>query len=306
LGRLLLLGFLLASVARPEGPFHGAVLRSDSNLVLISATVVDNSDHFVSHLRKDDFQLYERGVGQRIASFAAEDIPISAVVVFDASGSMAGSIPLAGQALREFLNTSNPADEFAIVTVRDHPELTMPFAPLSDEVADRVAAIRPGGQTALLDSVYMAAQYARQGKNPRKAVLIISDGEDNDSRYTELELLRMLRESDVTLYSIGVDVSPAPFSPDGPVQTGADVLADLAESTGGRYFEAYSPKDLPKIMSGIDIRFEYVLGYSPEPLRPDGRYHRVELKLAPEARRRHLRAYSRPGYYAPLVESARR
>jgi Ca-activated chloride channel family protein len=263
--------------------------------------VVDSSDHFVSNLQRHDFRLYEQGVLQQIVSFGQEDTPISAVVVFDASGSMAHSVPLAAQAFREFLRTSNPADEFALVTVRSRPELTMGFVPCSDDVSDSLATVRPGGETALLDAVYLAAQYAKKGRNPRKALFVISDGEDNNSRYTEEELLRMLREADVTLYSIGVGVRPAAFSPDGPTESGADILNDLADATGGRYFEAYSARDLPEIMKKIDIRFQYVLGYSPEPLTPDGKYHRVELKLAPDARRQHLRAYYRPGYYAPLL-----
>jgi VWFA-related protein len=169
-----------------------------------------------------------------------------------------------------------------------------------------LSGVRGDGQTALLDSVYLAAGYVKKGRNPRKAVLVISDGEDNNSRYTESELLSALRETDVTLYSIGVNIRSAAYAPGGPPeQTGADVLSEIAGATGGRYFEAWSPKDLPDIMRKIDIRQQYVLGYSPAPLKADGKYHRVELRLAREARDRHLRAYARPGYYAPLIEAAR-
>jgi len=306
MGRILLLGFLLTVAGALEGASSPGLLRADSNLVLISATVVDGSDHFVPDLRKTDFRLFEGGVLQQIASLSTEDVPLSVVIVFDASGSMARSIALAGEALRAFLDTSNPADEFSVVTVRSRPQLSLPFVRDPEDVFHCLGGIRGDGQTALLDSVYLAAGYVRTGRNPRKALLVISDGEDNQSRYTERELLDALRETDVSLYSIGVDIHPAQYAPGEPVQrTGADVLAALANATGGRYFEAWSPKDLAGIMQKIDIRQQYVLGYSPAPRNADGKYHRVELKLSRPARERHLRAFARPGYYAPLLKAAR-
>lgn len=306
MGRILLLGLVLTVAGASESASGPRSLRADSNLVLISAAVVDRSDRFVPGLRKTDFRLFEGGVLQQITSLSAEDTPISAVIVFDASGSMAGAIPMAERALRKFLATANPADEFSVVTVRSCPELTLPFVPDSEDVLQALSGIKGDGRTALLDSVYMAAASARKGRQPRKAVLVISDGEDNHSRYSERELLDVLRETDVTLYSIGVDIRPAQYSPDGPLQrTGADVLSGLADATGGRYFEAWSPEDLTGIMSRIDIRRQYVLGYSPAPLKADGKYHRVDLRLARQTRERHLRAFSRPGYYAPLREPVR-
>ncbi|HXN49840.1 MAG TPA: VWA domain-containing protein [Bryobacteraceae bacterium] len=306
MGRILLLGFLLTAVGAPESASSPRPLRVDSNLVLVSATVVDGSDRFVPDLRKTDFRLFDGGVLQQIATLSTEDVPVSAVIVFDASGSMKRSIPMAGLALREFLDTANPADEFSVVTVRARPELALPFVSRPEDVLDCLRGIKGAGRTALLDSVYMAAAYVRRGRHPRKVVLVISDGEDNHSRYTERELLDVLRETDVTLYSIGVDIQTPQYSPDGPAQpTGADILTGLAEATGGRYFEAWSPKELPGIMKKIDIRQQYVLGYSPAPLNSDGKYHRVELRLARQARERHLHAFCRPGYYAPLREGAR-
>ena len=307
MGRILLLGFLVTVAGASESGASGSArLRADSNLVLINATVVDGSDRFVSGLQRDDFRVFEGGVLQHIATLSTEDVPVSAVIVFDASGSMKRSIAMAGQALRAFLDTANPADEFAVVTVRSQPDLSLPFVRDPEELLRCLGGIKGDGQTALLDAVYMAAGYVRKGSNPRKAVLVISDGEDNHSRYTESELLDALRETNVTLYSIGVNVHPAPYSPGESAQrTGADILSEIAEATGGRYFEAWSPKELPGIMAKIDIRRQYVLGYSPVPLKPDGKYHRVELRLARQARQRHLRAFARPGYYAPLMQAAR-
>ena len=306
MGRILLLGFLVTVAGAPESASGSGHLRVDSNLVLINATVVDGADRFVSDLRKADFRVFEGGVLQQIATLSTEEVPVSAVIVFDASGSMKRSIAMAGQALRAFLDTANPADEFSVVTVRSHPDLSLPFVRDPEDLLRCLAGIKGDGQTALLDAVYVAAGYVRKGSNPRKAVLVISDGEDNNSRYTESELLDALRETDVTLYSIGVNARPASNAPgEATERTGADVLSELAEATGGRYFEAWSPKELPGIMAKIDIRRQYVLGYSPVPLKPDGKYHRVELRLARQARARHLRAFARPGYYAPLLQAAR-
>ena len=307
MGRVLLLGFLATVAGTPEsGAPAPARLRADSNLVLINATVVDGSDRFVTDLGKTDFRVFEGGVLQRIATLSTEEVPVSAVIVFDASGSMKRSIAMAGQALQAFLDTANPADEFSVVTVRSHPDLSLPFVRDPEELVRCLAGIKGDGQTALLDAVYMAAGYVRKGSNPRKAVLVISDGEDNHSRYTESELLDALRETDVTLYSIGVNVRSVSYASGEPAErTGADVLSEMAEATGGRYFEAWSPKELPGIMARIDIRRQYVLGYSPVPLKPDGKYHHVELRLARQARQRHLRAFARPGYYAPLLQAAR-
>lgn len=297
-------GLLLVAAAWPGSVSGVRPLRSESNLVLIPATVVDNADHFVSDLRKDDFQLFDRGKPQQIASLSIEDAPISACIVFDVSRSMTDSIGLARQALRKFLDTANPADEFCVIAVRGRPELSLRFVPRSEEVADHLTGMAPDGRTALLDAVYLAAAYVRNGRNPRKALLVVSDGEDNNSRYTEREVLRVLREADVTLYSIGTGIQQRPFSPDDHTQTGPDLLTDLAESNGGRYFEADRPSDIPDVIRRIDIRYQYVIGYAPSLRDRDGKYHRVELKLARYARQRHLRALCRPGYYAPLPGTA--
>ncbi len=276
-------------------------IRSDSNLVLVHTTVVDRADRFDLSLRASDFRLFDHGTEQRIASFSVEDVPMSIIVVFDASGSMAKSLPLAQQALREFLATSNPEDEFSMVMVETHPELAIPFVRRPEPVVDRLGRTGAGGRTALFDAVYLAASQARRARNPRRMLLVISDGEDNNSRYTEEEVHNLLRETDATLYSIGVGIRvPAYAAPDEQVRTGADILTAMAEDTGGRYFEAGRPKDLAEIFKRIDIRYQYVLGYAPNPLFRDGRYHKLEVKLAKEARRQGLRAFCRPGYYAPM------
>ncbi len=273
--------------------------RSDVNLTLVNASVVDRNDRFVADLHPEDFQLLERGVAQRIASFSIEDAPLSVAIVWDVSASMEHVMPLARKALAAFLATANPEDEFSLVTVRDRPELRLAFARRAEDVLQTMDHTSAGGNTALLDAVYLAASTLRNGHNSRKAMLVVSDGDDNNSRYTELELRRLLQESETNLYAIGVGVRQPEMSPDGgpPERVGSEILTSLAEESGGRYFEAADPRELPKTMSRIDIRYQYVLGF--KPLSADGKYHKVALKLAGRARVRHLHAYWRPGYYAP-------
>jgi Ca-activated chloride channel homolog len=297
-GAILGLCFLLATSVLPETRFRDKPLRSESDLVLVGATVVDRTDHFVSNLKKDDFRLFERKSEQSIKTFSVEETPLSVGIVFDASGSMRAALPLAQQALRAFMQAANPADEFCVVSVRSRPELSLRFVSNAENVLSHLAGATSGGQTALLDAVYLAAGYVKNGRNPRKMLLVISDGEDNNSRYTEEEVLALLRETDSTLYSIGTGIRLPEFSPDERTQAGDSLLTELAESTGGRYFQADHPRDLPDIINRIDIRYQYVIGFSPKPLQHDGKYHPIELKLA-KGVRRHLRAFCRPGYKAP-------
>jgi Ca-activated chloride channel family protein len=289
---------ILASGAEPSGSF-----RAGTNLALVDATVVDRHERFIPDLDRSDFRVFERGAEQHIKSFALEDAPISIAIVLDSSGSMKRALPLACQAVRAFLQTANPDDEFSVVTVRDRPEISLEFVRRSEDVLARMETAAAGGETALLDSVYLAASYLGSGVNKRKAILVISDGEDNHSRYTEAELVRLLRECGSTLYAIRVGIPEQPaYVPDGfKPKTGADILNDLAEETGGRYFETGDARELPGIMSRLDIRYQYVLGFAPDPREADGKYHRVDVKLSRRARSRHLQAYWRPGYYAPLA-----
>jgi Ca-activated chloride channel family protein len=277
--------------------------RVQTDLTLIDASVVDRGDRFIPGLDRSDFRIFDRGVEQRITSFSMEDAPVSLAVVFDSSGSMTGSLPLAREALAAFLRRANPRDEYCMVTVRGHPELTAGFTRNPEEALARVSGAPPSGSTALFDAVFLALDALRQAANARKAVLVISDGEDNNSRYTELELIDRLREGGANLYAIGVGVANAPILTPGLFfqrpPSGGDVLSDLAEESGGRYFEAGEPRDLPGVMDRIDLRYQYVLGFTPAPLRADGKYHRIDLKLAGRARQSGLRAYWRRGYYAP-------
>lgn len=281
----------------------GDGFRVQSNLTLIDASVVDRADRFIPGLDRSQFRIFERGVEQRITAFSLEDAPVSFVIVFDVSGSMAGAIPLAREALASLLRRGGPQDEYCVVTVRSRPQLAMDFTRDPGPALARIGAAPPAGATALFDAVYLALHALRRGANSRKALLVISDGLDNNSRYTALETLRALRESYANLYAVGVGSARAPSLFPDPIllhsPPGAEALGDLARESGGRYFEAEDPADLPGVLERLNVRYTYVLGYTPVPLYRDGKYHRVDLKLAGRARQSGFRAYWRRGYYAP-------
>ncbi len=273
-------------------------LHVDSNLVLIGTTVTDQSGRFVPYLREKDFRLFDEGVEQRIRSVSVEDAPVSFGIVFDSSGSMAATLGVAKQALRGFLETANPDDEFFLVTVRSRPELTTGFLSDANDLLAKMSLETAHGYTALIDSVYLAASRLKQARNRRRALLVISDGKDNCSRYKQRDLKSLLRETDASVYSIGIRSSPVSFSPEGGWPSELDLLAGIAEETGGRYFEASDARELRGIFDRLDIRLQYVVSYRPEAVSADGRYHKVKLKLAGRAHSEHLMAFWKPGYYS--------
>jgi Ca-activated chloride channel homolog len=278
-------------------------LRTDANLVLIHATVVDRRDHFLMNIRPENFRVFDRSTERRVSSFSLEEAPASIVVVLDTSGSMAGSLSLARQALKVFLDSADPRDEVSIITVGTQPKVIQDFSTDYGTVLDELMQARTSGYTALLDSIVLAVNHMRAAHYSRRAILVISDGAENSSRYTERELVDRLRESDATVYSIGVGLPPAPPRvsdvPQDSESRGDLLLMTIAEETGGRYFEAESPKDLVAIMRNVDFRYAYVLGYVPDASQMDGKYHRVRLKLIGLERKIGARAFARPGYYAP-------
>ena len=170
---------------------------STETLVLINVTVTDPLNRFVTGLEKEHFRLYEEKVEQEITQFSSEDAPISIGLVFDTSGSMGAKLQKSRQAAAEFFKTANPADEFFLVQFNDRPELVVPFTTDTDKIQSALTFTQSKGRTALLDSVYLAMNEMKRAHNPRKALLIISDGGDNSSRYTETEIKNRVREADV-------------------------------------------------------------------------------------------------------------
>lgn len=277
-------------------PEPKANIRIDTNVVLVPATVTDPLNRFVSGLEKSDFKVFEDQVEQKITSFGSEDSPLSIGIVFDTSGSMGEKLSRSRQAVAEFFKLAEPEDEGFLVQFADRPELVVPFTHNPGEIQDRLLNTRSKGSTALLDGVTLALNTMKKAKNPRKALVVITDGGDNHSRYTESEVRNRLKEADVQIYAIGIyGGASTPEEMAGP-----SLLRNLAEPTGGRHFFA-SLRDLPDIAEkiGIELRNEYLIGYTPKNAERDGKFRRITVKIVQPPGLPALRVYWRKGYFAP-------
>jgi len=276
-------------------------LRVDSNLVLVPVTVCDPMNRPVTGLEKTHFKVFDNKVEQTVTQFAMDDEPLAVGLVFDTSGSMGSKLRKSRLAASAFFGTANPEDEFFLVEFNDTPRLRVPLTVDSDEIQNQLTFTQSRGRTALLDAIMLALHEMKKSTKNRKALLIISDGGDNCSRYTETEVRNAVRESDVLIYAIGI------FEPYGargrsPEElAGPGLLSEVAEQTGGRQFPVEDLSELPDIAAkiGIELRNRYVLGYSPTDQQHDGRYHRVQVKVVPPHGLPPLRAYWRLGYFAP-------
>jgi Ca-activated chloride channel family protein len=283
----------------PPAPSHRN-LRVDTNLVLIPVSVCDPMNRPVTGLEKEHFKLYDDHVEQTVTQFAMEDEPVAVGLVFDISGSMGPKLRLAREAVAEFFNTANPEDEFFLVEFNDRPSLVTPLEHDTGEIQNQLTFAQSRGRTALLDALALSLHELKRSTKRRKALLIISDGGDNASRYTEGELRRMVREGDALIYAIGVYEPFASRGRSPEEAAGPSLLSDLASQTGGTHFPA-ELEELPDIAAkiGIAMRNRYVLGYSPTDKQRDGRYHRVEIKVVPPRGLPKLNAHWRLGYFAP-------
>ena len=276
-------------------------IRVDTTLVLIPVSVTDPMSRFVTGLDKENFKLSEDKVDQEITQFSSEDAPLSVGIVFDSSGSMGAKLQRSRQAVAQFMKTANPQDEFFLIVFNDRPELVQSFTTETEEIQNRLTFTQAKGRTALLDGVYLAMNQMKKAHNPRKAILIISDGGDNSSRYTETEVKNAVREADVQIYAIGIFEPIASRSRTMEEMGGPTLLAEVAEQTGGRHFAVDNLAELPDVAAkiGIELRNQYVLGYSPKNAARDGKYRRVQVKLVKTTGLPQLHAMFRTGYYAP-------
>ena len=282
----------------PEAKSSTPRIRVEANLVLVPMTVTDPMNRLVTGLEKTNFEVYDNNIGQSIKTFSTEDAPVTIGIVFDLSGSMQSKFVRARKALSEFLRTSNPADEFFVVAFNDKPAVIVDYTSDVDDVEARMVMLRPENRTALIDAVYLGINKLKQAKYERKALLIISDGGDNRSRYSENELRRVVRESDVQIYSIGIFDTYAPTSEE---ELGPVLLTDISEMTGGRLFKVSSSDDMGDIASRIsqELRNEYVVGYRPTEIKKDGNWRKLKVRLVQPAGLPTLSVHFRQGYYAP-------
>ncbi len=274
---------------------HANTISVDSSLVLIPAHVTNYAGAIVAGLAKEDFQITEDDVPQNITHFSLDDAPASIGLIYDCSGSMREKMHRSAVAAEAFFRTANPEDEFFLVKVGDRAKLAMPFSNQADDILGLIDRTKPFGRTALLDGLQVAMTQMKRARNSRKALVILSDGGDNQSRRNIRQIKAGLIESDVQVYAMGL------FEAEGKKQTaeerrGPELLGDLTTQTGGRLYPVTDLGDLPTINARIshDVRTQYLLGFTPRTENRDGKYHRVKVTVTSPG----LRTYYRPGYYA--------
>jgi Ca-activated chloride channel homolog len=295
LGLILLFTLLGQARSAQRSATPGESLKVNLDVVLVPVTVTDSENRPVVGLTTENFHIWEDKVEQKIQYFSSEDSPASVGLVFDVSGSMSNQLSVARSAASTFLKTGNPEDEYFLVEFNDQPRVAQNFTRDVGRLERDLISDGAQGYTAFLDAVYLALEHLRLGTHPRKALLMITDGLDNHSRYTLEDVKEMLKESDVQLYAIGAVYAPYQKPP----TAGRALLQELAELTGGRAVFPDSINKLDEICAQIalELKSQYVLGYVPSNTGSDGKWRKLKVKVTPPAGMSHLNVRARAGYY---------
>jgi Ca-activated chloride channel family protein len=280
---------------------QGQSVHIDVNLALVNVTVTDPYERVVTGLEPDNFRVFENNIEQEIQYFSSEDVPISIGVIFDLSGSMANKIAKAKEATLQFFKIANPQDEFFLVSFNDRAELISAFTNSADDLQNRLSFASAKGRTALLDGIYLGLSEMRTARNGKRALLIISDGGDNNSRYNEKDIKRLVREANTQLYSIGIFDSLEYRNRTPEELNGPSLLNEVTELSGGRAFAVENINDLPDIATKIggELRNQYVLGYRPSDKSHDSRWRKIKIKLRTPKGLPPLSVSAKTGYYGP-------
>jgi Ca-activated chloride channel family protein len=304
---------LIATAAFPQGkgPVQiareipdinpGQGIKVNVEMTLVNLTVTDPLDRLVTGLEKEHFRVYEDGIEQEVVTLSSEDVPVSIGLVFDMSGSMSDKVEKAREAAVQFMRTANPLDQFFLVSFNDRAELTSGFTSSVDELQNRMMFTASKGRTALLDAIYLGLSQMRGAHNGKRALLIISDGGDNHSRYNESDIKNYLKEADCQLYAIGI-FDPIGIRSKTPEELeGPSLLSEMTEMTGGRVFPVGNIGELPDIAAkiGMELRNQYVLGYKSSNPQHNGSWRKIKVKLRPPKGLPPLNIYAKTGYYAP-------
>jgi Ca-activated chloride channel homolog len=272
---------------------------ANTTLVVIPVTVTDPMNRFVLGLDKDNFSLLEDGAKQKITYFSGEDAPLSVGLLIDTSGSMGLKMETSRRAVAEFLKTMNAEDEAFLIQFGDRANVVAGFTTRMNEIENAMKAMQPGGLTALLDAVELGVREMKKAKNPRKALVVVSDGGDNHSRYTASDIKDVVREADTQIYAMGVFEAVLFPRMTAEEVSGPRLLAEIADQTGGRAFGASAFNQLPSIAEkiAIELRNQYVLAYTPSNDARDGKYRHIEVKVRQPQSLPTLKARWRLGYY---------
>jgi len=274
-------------------------VHADVDLALVNVSVTDAHDRPVTSLERDSFRIFEDNIEQEVVNLSSEDVPVSIGVIFDLSGSMANKFSYAKKAAVEFFKTLNPDDEGFLIGFSAHADLLSPFRNNIEELQNRLLTVSPSGSTALLDALYLGISEMRNARNAKRALLIISDGGDNHSRYSEDEIKRQVREADIQLYAIGTFESGYHRRTLTELN-GPSLLSQLTELTGGRVFTVRNPNELPEIATniGTELHSQYILGYQPSNKTRDARWRKIAVKVHSLNGPQHLSVHAKKGYYA--------
>ncbi|HEX7957762.1 MAG TPA: VWA domain-containing protein [Pyrinomonadaceae bacterium] len=269
-----------------------------SDLITLTVTVTDTYGRFVTGLGRNAFTIFDDKTQQEISFFSDEDAPVSLGIVFDVSGSMGGDkIMRAREALSKFVDTSHARDEYFLIGFNNRAQLLLDKTRDSDALMQKLTFVQTKGQTALYDATYLGVERVTRGAHPKRAILLISDGQDNSSRYTFSELKRLLKESDVIIYAIGI-VSAGDDTALG--YGGRAILEELAGVSGGKAFFPSTGAEMNDTFERIalELRTQYSIGYRPTAFANDGRWHKLKIKVQPPRGFPRLFVRGREGYFA--------
>jgi len=284
------------SATPPEDATKPIAVRTD--LVTLTLTVTDLYGRYVSGLSKGAFTILDNNKEQEVTFFSDSDAPVSVGILFDVSGSMSGEkIKKARTALQRFVASSHPSDEYFLIAFNNRAELLLDRTRDSDAVLQKLQLVKPARNTALYDAVYLGLERVTRGSHQKRALLIISDGQDNSSRYNFGEVRRLMKESDVVTYSIGI----LDGSDRGQLgMQGQAFLDELSSVSGGKSFYPNSAVEMDEIFERIalELRHQYSIGYTPTDFTPDGKWRKVRVKVKPPRGMPRLTVRSREGYYA--------
>ncbi|HRI02940.1 MAG TPA: VWA domain-containing protein [Pyrinomonadaceae bacterium] len=278
----------------PNGP-----VRIKTDLVTLTLTVTDLYGRYVSGLTKGAFTVIDNNQEQEVTFFSDSDAPVSVGVLFDVSGSMSGEkILKAKNALSRFIATSHPSDEYFLIAFNSRAQLLLDRSRDGEAVLQKLTLVKPKDNTALYDAVYLGVERVTRGSHNKRALLIISDGQDNSSRYNFGEVRRLLRESDVVTYSVGIMNGNDSSSSTG--MQGQAFLDEISSVTGGKAFYPQTDVEMDEIFERIalELRNQYSIGYIPKDFQPDGKWRKVKVKVKPPRGLPRLSVRGREGYYA--------
>src|SRR3989441_5028166 len=275
--------------------------------VQLPISVLDKDGRPVNGLTKNDFAIFEDNVQQQIQIFKHEDIPLSLGLIIDNSGSMRNKRERVNSATLTFARESNPEDETFIVNFDDAAYLEQDFTGSIGDLIDALDNIDARGETALYDALYLSAEHVKNGKKDKKALLLITDGEDNVSKYGINKVIEALKQSKVTLYTIGLleeDDQRGGLFKKPPSKKAKEDLQKFADITGGQAFFPKNIDEVEELVTHIahDLRNHYTISYTPTNAKLDGSYREIAVKVNPPKNLGKITWHTKQGYYAPKAE----